>query len=157
MIAKEWRPLCQGLLGLGCKSCILQSCQTGIVSFCKEVNLDWRSVLWSSLNQDRCSGHSHHLLREFMNFILNFMFMTLVWCDLKVLHHTCSGHVALGGGKMVLEISQASFLTTSLSLSKHTAAAKNLKLTQVEHACSVTPITMISPTYYVRALIWTRP
>ena len=57
------------------------------MSFCKEVNLDWRLALAfhlnraSRLNQDTHSGNSHGLLREFVNSIMNFMFMTDVPCS----------------------------------------------------------------------------
>ena len=47
------------------------------VSFCKEVNLGWRLGLRSRLNRDRCGGNSSDLLRELVNSIMNFMFMTI--------------------------------------------------------------------------------
>ena len=77
MIALEQQPWHQGLLRLGGESCISQIDQTGIASFCEEVNLDWRLGLRSRLNRDRRSGDSHDLLRESVNSIMNFTFMTL--------------------------------------------------------------------------------
>ena len=61
-----------------------------------------------SLNGDRGSGNWHNLLRELVNSIMNFMFMT---------------------NKPVFA------QPPCLSLN-NTNTAKNLKLTRVEHACS---------------------
>ena len=40
--------------------------------------LGWRLCLRSQLKRDRHSGNLHDLLRELVNFIMNFMFMTLL-------------------------------------------------------------------------------